>query len=260
MAAKTESPTKLSPTERLARKRAAARLRQQRCRARKREAVLEQRRNDDGAHQGFSRSQDSGSDVPNHCAPSHSSPFGLVPPKRFPLSSPPREPIFNCVSFDSQRSFEEAQRAHGVPMVSRSSSEESLATAEPSSSRTHKVLEIVTAPQTKAEEPLVAEEEAAIAAMLSLKSGSTPPSSPASKAKEESPRPSVTRTSAPPTKYRYYRDWEHPAYESFGYMRHGRAPPPYYGMGMHHRAGAPAPRYGYYPPAYSKGYSRCDYE
>ena len=43
MGTKSDSP-KLSPAERLARKRAAARLRQQRCRARKRQTMLEKKR------------------------------------------------------------------------------------------------------------------------------------------------------------------------------------------------------------------------
>ena len=260
MAAKTESPSiaKPSPSERLARKRAAARLRQQRCRARKRQAMLETRRQGDGTRQGFSVSQDSGAELSKHRTPSHNSSFAVVQSKRFLPSSPPREPIYNCVSFDSQRSFEEAQRALTTPMVSRSSSEESITATQSSSSSAKKPVEAVTVSQSNSEEPLVAEEEAAIAAMLSLKSGgssasSSPSSSPSS---PEGPHPIVAQPSAKLARYHYYRDWEPRVYESYGYGRHGRSPP-YYGMVMHHRA--TAPRDGYYG-AYNKGYSRYDYE
>jgi hypothetical protein len=259
MATKTESPPtgKPSPPERLARKRAAARLRQQRCRARKREGMLEQRR-----HQECLPVRHGSSPQDSRAEPVNDGAQGRNPPHYFSrsmgiISSPSRDPIYNCVSFDSQRSFEEAQRGPPAALISRSSSELSTSTAPSSPSSTGKPVEVITISLNQPEEPLVAKEEAAIAAMLSLKSSDSTKSLPPSpRTPEESRRPSVTRMDPKPRKFPYYRDWEAPRY---GYGRQGHGPPPpYYGMGMPHRV--TPPQYRYYPAFKVMGYSRFDYE
>lgn len=259
MATKTESPPsgKLSPSERLARKRAAARLRQQRCRARKREVMMEQRRHQECAPQGPSPQDSRAEPVRNEAQ-------GRSPPSSFPrlagsMPSSPRDPIYNCVSFDSQRSFDEAQRAAPPAVISRSSSEQGSSTTPSSPSSTGKPVQVITIPLNQPEELLVAKEEAAIAAMLSLKSSDSPKSSPPSSPRkpEESRHPSVPRLSLKPIKFRYYRDWEAPPRYGYGRQAHG-PPPPYYGMAMPHRV--TPPQYRYYPAYKNKSYSRFDYE
>lgn len=259
MAAKTESvpSSKLSPPERLARKRAAARLRQQRCRARKREIMLEQRRQGEGL-QAPAATQDSRAGPIKDEAQRRNPPLPFCPPKEV-MSSPPREHLYNCISFDSQRSFEEGQRgAPPTAVISRSSSlQTSSVPSSPSS--TGKPVEVVSVPSNQPEEPLVAQEEAAIAAMLSLKSsGSSTGSSPPSPLRPEESRPTiVTRPGPKATNMHYYRDWEVPRY-SYGRQGH-HVPPPYYGMGMPPHRVTP-PQYRYYPAYKNKGYSRFNFE
>jgi hypothetical protein len=196
MTAKTES-SKLSPAERLARKRAAARLRQQRCRARKRQATLEKRRLET-EHQpnrvGVTPESTTGSSrstmvmpLPTHPRhhPHHRIQHQIphrIPAYGHPLPKPshPSQPtsgehIYNCISFESQRSFEEAQKTLRVQTTSLETvSEKSVAIVSPSSSPPrHPDASIVRVlSEEKPEEHLVPEEEAAVAAMLSLKSGS----------------------------------------------------------------------------------------
>eukprot|EP00934_Nitzschia_sp_Nitz4_P002123 Nitzschia sp. Nitz4//scaffold33_size148984//87550//88296//NITZ4_002935-RA/size148984-processed-gene-0.172-mRNA-1//-1//CDS//3329548448//2123//frame0 len=243
---KENSPTKLTPTERLARKRAAARLRQQRCRARKRQAMLEQRREDLDVPRGGS-GQDSRSDIMQDGSP-------FVPPRPTERLSPPSEPIYTCVSFDSQRSYEDAHRVAQVtpPRESRLSSQ-ILVPKEPTFPKSSSQVD-----EDKEQEPsgaLVAEEEAAIAAMLSLKGGSavaTPPRKAVPKAAPVVSRPETpSKVSPRSAKFRYYRSWEPPRhYEYFGYGR------PYYNMATPPR---PPPHFRGYYPAY-KGYPRYEFD
>lgn len=186
MAAKTDS-SKLSPAERLARKRAAARLRQQRCRARKRQAMFEKKRvesehgtvvttmkiihnsaavNRSTAHANNRRIQPQGPSysktiVDPYSNTNKSSVVGL--PSHNTTSG---ESIYNCVSFESQRSFEEAQKSFNKVTTSASS-----VVVSPSSSPSRTIVR-VPSDESNLDETLVAEEQAAIAAMLSLKTGS----------------------------------------------------------------------------------------
>lgn len=267
MTAMTESllSDKLSPPDRLARKRAAARLRQQRCRARKRQSMLEQRRQEECLRQ-VSAPQDSTAEPTKDENQRHNPRLSATVPTDI-ISSHPREPIYNCVSFDSQRSFEEAQRAlPPAAVISRSSSVQTSSQSAPNSPpSTGKPFEVVTIPMIQPEERLVAEEEAAVAAMLSLKSGSgnssaagSPPST--TRRPEDTRHRTVMRVSLKPTKYRFYPEWEAPP--RYSYVRHGQGhgppPPAYYCTGMPHRV--TPPHYCYYPAYTNKGYSRFDYE
>eukprot|EP00539_Tryblionella_compressa_P000066 CAMPEP_0178740800 /NCGR_PEP_ID=MMETSP0744-20121128/4785_1 /TAXON_ID=913974 /ORGANISM="Nitzschia punctata, Strain CCMP561" /LENGTH=347 /DNA_ID=CAMNT_0020393601 /DNA_START=119 /DNA_END=1162 /DNA_ORIENTATION=- len=205
MAAKIDS-SKLSPAERLARKRAAARLRQQRCRARKRQAMLEKKRLESDqrrvvAHDACVVARPASVSLANHRPLQKSTNHpAFSPPKMTVVSSnsstdsssysnfserhqsqqntpimtvPPQsssEHIYNCVSFESQRSFEEAQKslrgAGGRPSTSLFVDTTATAVVSPSSSPPrHPVL----IRDLSEEEALVPEEEAAVAAMLSLK-------------------------------------------------------------------------------------------
>lgn len=258
MAAKIESPcpsSKLSPNDRLARKRAAARLRQQRCRARKRQAMLHRRRVDDTLPQFVS--QDS-ADKPTTVETEREIPPVTVAKQNDVRSSSQSGPIYNCVSFDSSRSLEDAQRPVQSPpqLKSQSSSEQGPISPQACPVQTKKPLEIVTVSQSQRDDTLVAEEEAAIAAMLSLKSAgsSSGPSAPVPVTPTSSSHHVATKPSPKPSNYRYYREWDR--YDPYGYGRHGCAPA-YYNMGMAHRV--PPPHYRYYP-AFPKAYSRFEYE
>eukprot|EP00536_Pseudo-nitzschia_multiseries_P001662 jgi/Psemu1/3817/gm1.3817_g len=196
MGTKSDSP-KLTPAERLARKRAAARLRQQRCRARKRQAMLEKKRGETDVQVG------------NKVKVNESPRPGMVmhslhhrPQSRYPTYKPvhlaeslgeswvgvraelphrpqrhkfPSEPIYNCVSFDSQKSLDEAHtnmsRASATPPASPSERKTPVITPNRTPPPSNKLVRVLS--DEKLEEPLVPEEEAAVAAMLSLKSGST---------------------------------------------------------------------------------------
>lgn len=256
MAAKTDS-SKLSPPERLARKRAAARLRQQRCRARKRQAMLEKKRIESergcGAvvtvkvthdcatasannrriqPQGPSSTYSKTIVDPYSSNNKKSAVVGGVPSQNSASTS--GESIYNCVSFESQRSFEEAQKSYNNKgtAVSPSSSPSRTSIMRVPSEESNKQLNL--------NEPLIAEEQAAIAAMLSLKTGSEkpvvsattsrdggdereqpPPSSPTLPPKEvripmESVSDVPTTATTTPTKY----------VASRGYPQHHLPPPP----------------------------------
>lgn len=262
MAAKIkESPSsKLSPGDRLARKRAAARLRQQRCRARKRQAVCEQRRQDHEVARE-NATQDSRVDVVREI-----STFSL-PHASDMLPSPPSEPIYNCVSFESQRSYEEVQRIHQASPPRDTMEHSYTVTVAPSSKPVRQPVLSSAAAENQPDESLVPEEEAAIAAMLSLKTG-TKPTDPASQAptcseKEElvGPRTGMARVAPRSAKYRYYRSWEPqgPTSRHYDYFTYGR---PYYNMVAPPRGPPPPhapPHYRYYP-AYPKRYIRYGYD
>ncbi len=259
MAAKIESSSassnKVSTSDRLARKRAAARLRQQRCRARKRQVMLERRRSEDGS--GLFGSQDSTVKSIDVEMKRSIPPFSVSTVKQAPSSSP-NGPIYNCVSFDSSRSSEDTPpSSQSVPLITSGNASDQSSTSTPTvSAQTTKPIEAVNIAKSQPEDPLVAEEEAAIAAMLSLKSlgatGTPTPSTPVMP--KHSSHRKVTKPSPNPSKYRRYGEWD--CYDPYSYGRHGYGPT-YYNMGMSHRA--PPPQYRYYPP-YPKVYSRFEYE
>lgn len=233
MVAKTETntpPFKLSPSERLARKRAAARLRQQRCRARKRQATLQEKREQIQSHV----TQDSRT---------HSISEPHRRPPIFPARhgnglgywgkvSSPSEPIYHCVSFESQRSFEEAHKSAGT--------EPGEQTSAPVVSPERKPVKIVSVSEDSSDESLVSEEEAAIAAMLSLKTG---PKKEVVSCKEKTPQPVKATRSPHATKFQYYRSWKPRYYEPYEYGRPPRASA-YYKMPV---PPPPPPQYRYYP-------------
>lgn len=222
MGVKADAP-KLTAAERLARKRAAARLRQQRCRARKRQAMLEKKREEVArqrcaklAH-GAPRPQVVMRAVqhpprslfptykPVHLAEVPGAPWVNVRgkgPASPPLMKPTSEPIYNCVSFDSTKSLEEAQqqkiaRANSSPPRSPAQTAPKVVTPTnrpPSPGKPATVTRTLS--DEKAEESLVPEEEAAVAAMLSLKSGSTSPT--AEKSEQKSKEPPLLPSQSPP--------------------------------------------------------------
>ena len=221
MGTKADAP-KLSPAERLARKRAAARLRQQRCRARKRQAMLEKKRGEIVRQRCVKLTHDPSRSAvvmravqhrpqtlyptykPMHAAEASVSPWPAVRgkgPARPSLQKSPSEPIYNCVSFDSQKSMEEAQqnasRVSSSPPRSPSQKSPIVVTPTartpplpPSGKKVAKVLS-----EEKVEDSLVREEEAAVFAMLSLKSGST---SPSEKSEKEIKQPPASPSNSPP--------------------------------------------------------------
>lgn len=195
MSTKTESP-KLSPAERLARKRAAARLRQQRCRARKRQAMLDKKRGEVIRQRCLKLSRDPPRPAvvmhavhrhphslyqtykPIHPTDAPSDPWvgaSRKVPHGKQLQKFPSEPIYNCVSFDSQKSHEEAQQniSKASSSPSRSPPQKSPTVVTPSRTPPpEKLAEAVKVPsEEKVEEALVPEEKAAAVAMLSLMSG-----------------------------------------------------------------------------------------
>ncbi|KAL3935303.1 MAG: hypothetical protein SGBAC_009159, partial [Bacillariaceae sp.] len=149
----------LSPNERLARKRAAARLRQQRCRARKRQAMLETKRIQ---QEQMSRLK------PKPISTQHaSSAFRMRPPTdgevKPSLPTSTQQPIYKVVSFESQRSFEEANKGQSKspadPVVTVSTPPRKTADTTSVTSRDSPATPV---PEDK--------EAAAIVAMLALKS------------------------------------------------------------------------------------------
>jgi len=219
---KNESP-KLSPEERLARKRAAARLRQQRCRARKRQALLEKKRGEagsDGRQRGVKAptydpvraAANAVIHVPTPVPVSHRSQSTAIryPPTTYSESwmrgyeqsqniSSERRLIYNCVSFDSQKSIDDArsrgqnQQPSTPPRSVAASSEVEPATSSIKVVTPNRPSPLLTEYQElriegsraasvdivkdlsigKTQEVLVSEEEAAVAAMLSLKTALT---------------------------------------------------------------------------------------
>jgi hypothetical protein len=241
------SSNKPSPDARLARKREAARMRQQRCRARKRQAMLTKRRQQDGRVTQVPYSQeDTKAANPERTKPSPFRDAVLT-------SSPARDPIFKIVSFDSPRSPENNQSVFVTPdrattqVISRSCSVESSLCSEPSQKN-----EAIKIEQSEPDESLVKEEEAAVAAMLSLKSSASsrvsPPASPQETTEDSRPAPVKTPTRDP--KYAYYGEWER-YHHPYGYGRYAHYPPmPYYAIPPR----VTASQYRY--PAYGKGYAR----
>ncbi|KAG7365105.1 hypothetical protein IV203_038308 [Nitzschia inconspicua] len=215
MTAKCES-SKLSTAEKLARKRAAARLRQQRCRARKRQAMLEKKRHE--SEQQTSRvgvtPQSPAVVLPPVAVPLSTNPghHHRVPqqPHRIPvytspstkpepaLPSPAGEHIYTCISFESQRSFEEAQKNLKVQTTTLEAvSDNTVPIVSPTSSPPRNPeASIIRVPDEKSIDQLVPEEEAAIVAMLSLKSGSEKPFL-TSKGDEDRNQPPVSPPTAP---------------------------------------------------------------
>ena len=296
MATKGDSP-KLTPAERLARKRAAARLRQQRCRARKRQAMLEKKRGEI-VRQRCTQDQLTPA-VPMRKIQHHTPPpfpaYISTLPTTAPASSwtimrgkgqphqqlhrTPSGPIYNCVSFDSQKSLEDAQlnRAKALSSPPQSPPQEPKIVITPT--RTPPVekpaVVVKNVPEDKVEDALVPEEEAAIAAMLSLKSGSTTPSE---KRQDES-KPSSPRNSPPPREVVIAHKPLGPEYrpplvrrtlprrfEGYNYgppikmplhSRRAHVPPRYYRTAV-----PPHPHYArcYYPPPPAPRYVSYDYE
>lgn len=219
MGTKTDTP-KLTPAERLARKRAAARLRQQRCRARKRQAMLEKKR-DEVARQRSKMTHDAAPRPPVMLhpprtlfpayKPMHSAEAAAAPwvglrgklPTRPQVMKSTSEPIFNCVSFDSQRSLEESRQkiARGTASPPRSPAQKSPTVVSPTSqmpSPTSPVAIVRSISEEKGSGPLVQEEEAAVMAMLSLKSGPATPSVKSEKSEEETKEQAESPSQSPP--------------------------------------------------------------
>ena len=220
MGTKTDAQ-KLTPAERLARKRAAARLRQQRCRARKRQAMLEKKR-DEVARQRSKLTHDATSRPPVMMHPPrtlfpaykpvHSAEAAAAPwvnlrgklPTRPQMMKSTSEPIYTCVSFDSQKSLEESRQkiVREASSPPRSPAQKSPTVVSPTTqmpSPTTPVAVVRTISEEKPSGPLVHEEEAAVMAMLSLKSGpATPPSIKSEKSEEETKEQSESPSESPP--------------------------------------------------------------
>jgi hypothetical protein len=259
------APAKLSPGERLARKRRAARMRQQRCRSRKREVMLEERRhNTDGK-----RTEQSQESREPH---DHQRVF------RYPSERPPlltsrsgeteywgenigtTGPIHNCVSFESQRSFEESQKPHektqspGSPSGKQNQS--AIAVLSPAAASSAAPKESSRSSE-QGKGPATMSEEAAVAAMLSLKTG--PDESSSNKSSTSYRYDSQFRGHGVKVswaaKHRYFRTWGPRQFRP--YYEHSRPirvleyrpipPPP-----------PPMQRYPYYP-GYER-YERFRYE
>mmetsp|Transcript_21916 Transcript_21916/g.52155 ORF Transcript_21916/g.52155 Transcript_21916/m.52155 type:complete len:327 (-) Transcript_21916:35-1015(-) len=222
MATKADAP-KLSPAERLARKRAAARLRQQRCRARKRQAMLAKKRGEIVEQRDIDSTHDARR-TPGAMPAVQHRPQSLFPtyttihsseassdswasvrgerPSHRQLNKPGSEIIYNCISFDSQKSFEEAQqqfsRSPSSPPRSPTTKSPTVITSRQTPPPGDQAALVKDTPEPKVEESLVPEEEAAVAAMLSLKSGSTNKPGKDRNERKQSPPRSPPRPSPPP--------------------------------------------------------------
>lgn len=215
MGSKTDTP-KPSPVERLARKRAAARLRQQRCRARKRQIMLEKKRGELVRQRCVKLTTTHDPSRPPviihavqqhrpqvlfptyksmHSAEASGAPWAGVRgkgPAHQQLHKSPSEPIYACVSFDSPKSLEEAKqnntlRVSSSPPRSPSSQKSPIVVTPsrtPPPGEQAAIVRVLS--EEKNEDSQVSEEEAAVAAMLSLKSGSMNPSE---KSEDESKKP-----------------------------------------------------------------------
>jgi hypothetical protein len=261
-------------SDRLVRKRAAARLRQQRCRARKREAVLDERREQDPVETpSVKKSNEDTRSPPPSQDPTSVTHYPCNPPARFSLprsserdywsdNSSAAGPIQNCVSFDSQRSFEESKRAyervHGSPM--HRSSPSRLPVVSPPIPQVKYPFEAIRVHEKKdAVEPQVAEEEAAAAAMLFLKTGPNKKSEPTRKVayrRDPSPLYPIHDMKAPrvAAKYRYCNPWDvrPPRHmERYEYPRTVTRPP--VRIPAYHPIPPPAPPlYRYHYPTYDR--------
>jgi hypothetical protein len=261
------SPARLSTTERLARKRAAARMRQQRCRARKREAMLEERQqNTEGKR--TEQSQDSR----EHPADDHRS-VSHYPSERPPLFMASRSgdteywgenigttgPIHNCVSFESQRSFEESQKphekAHSPGSPSGKQIQSGIAVISPAAASSPAPKESLSSSE-QGKDPATMSEEAAVAAMLSLKTGPNESSPNKSRPTYRCESNFLAHGVRVPraAKHRYFRTWEPRQYQPYDHSRPMRVP--------EYRPIPPPPppmqRYPYYP-GYGR-YERYRYE
>ena len=231
MTAKTESPSKLGPDERLARKRAAARLRQQRCRARKRQALLEQRRHQSEA---LTRRNEIAKGPTVQGTGAFRTPFPGNLDKWSVPSMPSPHRIYKCVSFDSQRSLEETMR----PQQEVSPTRVDAGKMRIDSTSPKQVADVISIQEEKKEDPLVSQEETAIAAMLSLKSSPTRPKT-GSVDIESGPRPTAI------SNLRFHNNWDK---HQYGKARFGLRPRvPEYFRGMQHpRPPTTVPHYNYY--------------
>jgi hypothetical protein len=257
MTAKVEaapSPAKLSPGERLARKRKAARMRQQRCRSRKREVMLEERRQNTEEKQ-TEQSQES-REPHDHRSVSNS-------PSERPhlLTSRSGEieywgenigttgPIHNCISFESQRSFEESQKPHekahslGSPSGKQDQSVIVVVSPEAASSP---ALKDSSSSSEQGKGPATISEEAAVAAMLSLKTGpseSSPSTLSLTYRCESHFRGHGVKVPQVAKHHRYFRTWEPRQFHPYEHSRPMRIP--------EYRPIPPPPppmqRYPYYP-------------
>ena len=238
----------LSPNERLARKRAAARLRQQRCRARKRQAVLEQKR--------IQQDQVSMLEAEPMSTEHASSAFRMRRTtdgdsiSALPTST--QQPIYKVVSFESQRSFEENSKG-------QSKSCDSDATVSTPPRKTPDTTSVTPTEAASSETPVPDKEAAAIAAMLSLKSSPTVEKKPEAPQPVEMPQREQQRPpqpfGVPPTaKVAMYRPYSNIHYEKPRYAMPPQRMPHYYtNMGMSHPPPRPHPQYRYgYPPSYHR--------
>jgi hypothetical protein len=263
MTAKVEavpSPPKLSPGERLARKRAAARMRQQRCRTRKREVMLEERSQITKGKRTEQSQESREHPVHDHRSVSH------YPSAERPLFRASRSgdteyggenigttgPIHNCVSFESQRSFEESQKPHeeahspGSPSGKQNQSTIAVLSSEAASSSAPKES---SSSSEQGKGPATMSEEAAVAAMLSLKTG--PNESIPNTSSRTYPCESYFRghgVKVPRVaKHRYFRTWEPRQFHSYEHSRPIRVP-------EYRRIPPPPPPMQRYP--YYRGYER----
>jgi hypothetical protein len=228
-----ESTSKLTPNERLARKRAAARLRQQRCRARKRQTVVEQKR----LQHGKMVQQDS----KQHTSSAFRTRHPMTNDTSISPSLPSHQPIYNCVSFESQRSFEEAMRVQEI-------SPTGSPTLRGATSPPRKTIEVISIPEEKSGDSLVPDEEAAaIAAMLSLKTSPTSTKRPCAMEGHARPR------QAPP-KVPFYGNWEAHRYMKPRYGLQPRVPQYHGGMSHQPRPHPPRPHphFRYYPSSFQR--------
>jgi hypothetical protein len=263
--------TKLSQSERLVRKRIAARLRQQRCRTRKRQSMLEERRQQIQT-QPTQHTQDSHTPQSQAYPTSAHFTYDRTPPYGTPRTnegdcwsdnSSSNGPIKNCVSFDSHRSFEEAQRSYKRvhPTVESPMSRNQaihVPLVSPVAPPRRPPVDIVSLPAAASptKNP-IAEEEAAVAAMLSLKSGNS------EQVKAKLPyrhEPHYRHYEVKPPRvasFRYNREWEGPPVPHFDrheYSRNVRAP-------QYHLIPPPPPPRPHY--SYYHGFERYetyDYE
>ena len=240
MTAKVEeapSPASRSPGERLARKRAAARMRQQRCRSRKREVLLEERRqNTEGKR--TEQSQDSREHpLHNHRRLSHC--LSERPPLFITPHSGETEywgenigttgPIHNCVSFETQRSFEEPQKphekAHSPGSPTRKQNQSATALISPQAIARSAPKESSSSSE-QGKGPATMSEEAAVAAMLSLKTGSkeSSPNKSSPTYRIDSHYRSNGQTVPRVAPHRYFRTWEPRRFHPYEHSRPTRVP------------------------------------
>eukprot|EP00980_Cylindrotheca_fusiformis_P004072 scaffold880_cov132-Cylindrotheca_fusiformis.AAC.68 len=223
-----EPMSKLTPNERLARKRAAARLRQQRCRARKRQALQEEKR----LQSGTTVPQDSKTHT---CSAFRHTQLPMTREASVSPSLPHQQPIYKVVSFESQRSFEESTRGEErSPNICKAAPSKEMVISIPE--------------ESPSDSPGSEEEAAAIAAMLSLKA------SPTGSRQAHDLECHVVHHQPRPTTIPYYRSWEA---QRYGKPRYGLQPrvPRFHGRMPH--PPRPHPHFRYYPTSFPR-YVRYD--